>query len=131
MNNKILLVDDDASVSTTVEFILDRAHLDVAFQSVTNGVDCLQVLRNGFRGLIFMDVMMPEMDGWETIAAIVEKGLLEGNVICMLTAVGDPGSIMDGLAEYVLDYVRKPFEAEELLSAVEEGLVMCGKDSEE
>ena len=69
-----------------------------------------------------MDIMMPEMDGWDTIAAIVDEGLYEGNVICMLTAVHDPGPKMEALKERVLDYVRKPFTREELLAAVEESV---------
>ena len=120
MADQILIVDDNPSVVETVELILDDAGYFVC--TAGSGQQCLTELRKGFRGLILMDIMMPEMDGWDTIAAIVDEGLYEGNVICMLTAVHDPGPKMEALKERVLDYVRKPFTREELLAAVEESV---------
>jgi len=70
--------------------------------------------------LILMDIMMPELDGWDTISAIEDEGLHGGNVICMLTALNDPGPKPEKLTEYVMDYVRKPFTSEELLETVAE-----------
>ncbi len=67
-----------------------------------------------------MDIMMPEMDGWDTISAIENEGLHGENVICMLTAVHDPGPELEELTESVMDYVRKPFTSEELLETVAE-----------
>ncbi|MCP4294555.1 MAG: response regulator, partial [Proteobacteria bacterium] len=87
---------------------------------VESGRECLDRLRNGFRGVILMDVMMPELDGWDTIAVIGDEGLHGGNVICMLTAVHDPGPKMEKLTELKMDYIRKPFTSEELLEAVGE-----------
>ena len=69
-----------------------------------------------------MDVMMPELNGWETIAAIVEEGLDDGNIFCMFTAVQDPEPRMEFLKEYVLDYIRKPFTSEELVAVVDSSL---------
>lgn len=117
---KVLVVDDDESILQTVDIILNRGGYSVTLAA--GGQECLGELRAGFKGLILMDIMMPRMDGWETIAAIADEGLLEGNVICMLTAVADPGGAMEELKELVLDYVRKPFTAQELIDAVSENL---------
>ncbi len=118
MDKQIMIVDDDPSMRATVEIVLNSKGYSACI--VESGRDCLDKLRNNFRGLVLMDVMMPELDGWDTIAAIKDEGLLGGNVICMLTAVHDPGPKMEKLTELVMDYVRKPFTSEELLEAVDE-----------
>ena len=125
MSARILLVDDDPAVEATVRFILHEADLASRLVSVSSGRQCLDVLRDGFRGVILMDVMMPEMDGWRTIEAIVENDLFAGNVVCMLTAVGDPGPRMAPLAEYVVDYLRKPVEPDDLVDAIANAWAMC------
>ncbi len=118
MDKQIMVVDDDPSIRSTVEIILNTKGYSICV--VESGKRCLEKLREGFKGLILMDVMMPEMDGWGTIAAIEDEGLHGGNVICMLTAVHDPGPELERLTECVMDYVRKPFTSEELLETVAE-----------
>jgi CheY-like chemotaxis protein len=118
MDKQIMIVDDDPSIRETVEIVLSAGGYSVCVAE--SGKECLEKLKNGFRGLILMDIMMPEMDGWDTISAIEDEGLHGGNVICMLTAVHDPGPKLEKLTEYVMDYVRKPFTSEELLGTVAE-----------
>jgi CheY-like chemotaxis protein len=115
---KIMVVDDDPGILFTVEAVLQDAGYDVTCCS--SGKYCLQSLEGGFRGLVLMDIMMPEMDGWETVRRIVHEDLVEGNIISMLTAVGDPGAAGDPVADVVVDYVRKPFTGEELVALVRE-----------
>jgi len=115
-----MIVDDDPSIQETVKIILDANGYPISIAK--SGRECIDMLRDGFRGLLFMDVMMPEMDGWDTIAAIEKEDLLEGNIICMLTAVNDPGPKMESIIECVIEYVRKPFTSEELLETVREYL---------
>ncbi len=118
MDKQVMVVDDDPSVRATIEIVLSTKEYSICI--VESGTRCLDKLREGFRGLILMDIMMPKMDGWDTIAAIEDEGLHRGNVICMLTAVHDPGPKLEKLTEYVMDYVRKPFTSEELLGTVDE-----------
>jgi DNA-binding response OmpR family regulator len=63
-----------------------------------------------------MDVMMPEINGWETVRKIVENGYYEGSLIFMLTALETPDEIIEDLQKYVVDYLTKPFEPKELVS---------------
>lgn len=118
MDKQIMVVDDDPSILETVMLVLEDNGYSVC--AARSGKACLDILRKGFKGLILMDIMMPEMDGWDTIATIEDEGLHGGNVICMLTAVHDPGPKMEKLTECVMDYVRKPFTSEELLKTVTE-----------
>jgi len=64
-----------------------------------------------------MDVMMPHMDGWQTVGEIVSQGYYEGNIISMLSAKDAPKE-KTGYEEYVRDYLRKPFRANEIISTV-------------
>ncbi len=62
-----------------------------------------------------MDIMMPVMDGWDTIRALLEMGGGNKVLIVMLTAKDHPDQKMDGLQEYVFDYITKPFEYDEII----------------
>ncbi|MFP4354871.1 MAG: two-component system response regulator [Phycisphaerae bacterium] len=122
MCNTILVVDDDPSIRMTVEMVLEETDYQVRFAE--NGQAAIQTLEQGYRGLVLLDIMMPCMDGWQTLKAMVDQGLYEGNIVCMLTAVLDPGPEMEGLKEYVLDYVRKPFTPDELIEAVDNAIAL-------
>jgi DNA-binding response OmpR family regulator len=118
MEKKVMVVDDDPAVLNTVSRILESAEFQVV--QAESGTACLQLLKQGFHGLILMDVVMPGMDGWDTIQSIVDQGFSKGNIICMLTAKEIPDKKMDRLKEYVLDYITKPFAAQELIDIVTE-----------
>lgn len=82
------------------------------------GDDCLRLLREGFRGVILMDIMMPGKNGWDTIREIEKAGLLQGNIISMLTSKDAPDEQMEGLQDIVIDYITKPYEAQEIVDVV-------------
>jgi DNA-binding response OmpR family regulator len=65
--------------------------------------------------VILLDIMMPGMDGWDTIRAILDNKLEQGVAIIMLTAKNVPDNKMIGLQEYVVDYITKPFDNEDLI----------------
>ena len=65
--------------------------------------------------MIFMDIMMPDMDGWETIQHIVRQDLYEGNIIVMLSALDAPRNKTEGVHEYITDYLTKPFSPAEMM----------------
>ncbi|WP_136516052.1 response regulator [Geomonas edaphica] len=117
MNRKIMIVDDNEYVRASVDIICESGQLDLT--SAASGMECLQRLKEGFRGVILMDIMMPEMDGWDTIREMVDRDLYQGNIVVMLTGMGEPDSKMEGLQEYVSDYMTKPFNPDELLDSLE------------
>lgn len=116
MEQRIMVVDDDPSVRFAVEAVLEAA--DLPAESAPSGLHCIRKVEQGFRGLILMDVMMPEMDGFQTVQRLIDRRLIEGNLICMLTAVQDPGCEMEPVKDCILDYVRKPFRPDSLVSTV-------------
>jgi len=121
MNNpgridRVMIVDDDPHVRTAVKIVLEDAGFQVI--KADSGCSCLEYLKNGFTGLILLDIMMPDMDGWDTIEEILKEDLFHGIAITMLTAKNVPDNRMIGLQEWVLDYLTKPFESEELIRKV-------------
>ena len=113
----VLVVDDDEDLRRTLVLILRRAGYVVT--AVRSGDECLEKMREGFRGVILMDIMMPGKDGWATVQGIVDGGWLPGSLVCMLTACVEPEPTVEGLREYIFDYLVKPFEVESLIAVVE------------
>lgn len=120
MEKKIMLVDDDPAIRLSVQMVFEEAGYEVILAE--SGERCLELLKNGYKGVILMDIMMPVMDGWDTIQAIVDQNLVEGNIIAMLTARDAPDVKMNPLKEYVIDYLTKPFEPDEIIATVDEYL---------
>lgn len=116
MEATVMLVDDEEMIRESVELFLQAEGVDIL--TASSGAECLARLEEGFRGVILMDVMMPEMSGWDTIRKMVEKGLYNGNLVVMLTAMDAPDSEMDGIQEYVTDYLTKPFHPDQLLETI-------------
>lgn len=124
MSLNILLVDDDPTIAPVVEDVLTHKKVDANFTSVMSGQQCLDKLREGFSGLVLMDIMMPEMDGWQTIEHIVDEGLAGGIAISMFTAAGDPPASSQAMAENVVNYIHKPFTPQQLIDAIEDACMM-------
>ena len=117
MNKKIMIVDDEPDVLKSLKTILERQNYEVT--TVENGFECLSEVENGFKGVILMDIMMPEMDGWETIRELIDRGLMNGLFIEIITAKGTPDrDKMKGLESYIEDYLAKPIDIEELISSI-------------
>jgi CheY-like chemotaxis protein len=120
MKKSVLVVDDEPFVLYSVKRVLEDAGIIVI--QANSGQECLNILRKGFNGLILMDIAMPEMDGWDTIQKIVDEGLDEGNILCMLTGKEIPDQKMEKLKEHVLDYLTKPFDNKKLVGVVSDYL---------
>lgn len=116
MDMKVMIVDDNEYVRESVEILFQTEGGRVATSE--GGKECIEHLEAGFRGVILMDVMMPHMDGWDTIREIVSRGLYDGNIILMLTAKREPDEKMEEIQSYVTDYLTKPFKPSELLEMV-------------
>lgn len=115
-NPGIMVVDDEECIRVTMCELLSLEGLHVT--AASGAEECLQHLRQGFRGVILMDVMMPGMNGWDAIREIEKAGLLPGNIIFMLTAMDCPDERMEGLQEIVIDYITKPFDPSQLVATV-------------
>ncbi len=118
MAHPVMIVDDEPILRDTISRILERGGLETV--TACSGNECIEHLQNGFKGLILMDVSMPDLDGWGTVQKIVEKGYADKVIICMLTGNSEPDHSMDPLKEYILDYITKPIQSQELLQLMNE-----------
>jgi CheY-like chemotaxis protein len=116
----VMVVDDDPGVLNTIDLVLRRHGYTVV--KAPNGHLCLEHLRQGFRGVVLMDIMMPGLTGWETIREIIAANLLDNILVCMLTAKASPGTEGEGLEEFVFDYLPKPFDNVELMSMLDNAI---------
>ena len=112
----VLVVDDQHTNIQAVGALLSRSGYDV--MPATSGEQALQ--RAGFRvpALILLDVMMPEMDGFEVLRALRTQPGLTAVPVIFLTAATDRDLLMRAFDVGAVDYVTKPFVSEELLARV-------------
>ena len=116
---RILIVDDDPHISELVHVNLDAAGYDV--DRASNGHEAIDHIATRHPDLIVLDVMMPEMDGWELCKTIRDDPECRNIRIVMLTARDTDRDKMIGKGVFgVDDYLTKPFDLDELLS-------ICGR----
>ena len=121
MEKTVMIVDDASVIRAAVSDVLKPKGFEVV--TASSGRECLEELKKGFKGVILMDIMMPVMDGWDTIREIVDGGFIKENIIIViLTARGGPSRKIEGLQAYVTDYISKPFDPDELVAIVKEYL---------
>jgi len=109
----VLVVDDEPRM---IHFIrLNLEHDGFQVTEAASGTDALEVMRDTLPDLILLDVMMPDLDGFETLQLIRE---ISNVPIIMLTAKGEEDDRVRGLELGADDYVTKPFSPRELLSRV-------------
>ncbi|HEC22251.1 MAG TPA: response regulator transcription factor, partial [Chloroflexi bacterium] len=113
MSYKILVVDDEASLVDTVKAYLQDSGFTVL--TASNGRDALFINRHEKPDLIVLDLMMPEMDGWEAARLIRRESSVP---IIMLTARMEDEDKVAALELGADDYVTKPFNPRELVARV-------------
>jgi DNA-binding response OmpR family regulator len=113
MNERILVVDDTpANIQTVAAILKEKGYqLSVA----TNGQQALDVLGRIRPDLILLDVMMPDIDGFEVLETIREASTVP---VIMLTAKGEEDDRVRGLELGADDYITKPFSPREMVSRV-------------
>ncbi len=112
--HKVLLVDDEKRMLDLVALYL-RPH-DYACTKADSGKQALDLLNNEVFDLVLLDIMMPDMDGWEVCREIRKSSKIP---IIMLTAREQQEDIVKGLRLGADDYMTKPFGEEELLARME------------
>jgi len=112
MSKKIMVVDDDADIVDLTKTVLELGGFNVI--AAHGGEECLRLLEKEKVDLVLLDIMMPEISGWDVAAKIKENPEWEKIPIVFLTAKGDTMSIgMGGMTSE--DYIVKPFDKDALL----------------
>lgn len=111
----ILIVDDTpANIRVLVEALKDDYQLRVA----TNGRECLESVEESPPDLVLLDILMPEMDGYETCARIKGLGVGRDLPVIFITALAETAEKAQGFTAGAVDYITKPFEIPEVRARV-------------
>jgi len=115
-NGLILIVDDTEQNLEVLGSLLSENNYDLAI--ATNGIEAIESINNTIPDLILLDIMMPEIDGYETCRRIKQQERTKDIPIIFLTAKVETEDIIKGFHVGGIDYITKPFRKEELLARV-------------
>jgi DNA-binding response OmpR family regulator len=116
MKKKILVVDDEEDILHFLELVLREKGYEVA--TASSGHEALTRAQMVRPDLILLDIMMPQMDGWEVLKLLrVDEGTSDIPV-AMLSARTEAKDRVQGLQEGAVDYICKPFSLQDLLAKI-------------
>lgn len=110
---RVLVVDDEPRMTRFIRLNLE--HDGFLVSEAASGTEALEELRDQLPDLVLLDVLMPDIDGFETLSLIRE---ISNVPVIMLTARGDEDDRVRGLELGADDYITKPFSPRELVSRV-------------
>ena len=120
MTKKILVVDDDQDLRELVRVALKRDGYEVLV--ARNAAEGLEALAREGADVALLDIMMPGMDGLEMLARLREHD--QDLRVIMMTAMSTPSTAVSAMREHASDFLSKPFDMSELLSAVKAALAL-------
>jgi DNA-binding response OmpR family regulator len=115
MANRVLIVDDEPNIVTSLEFLMGRSGYET--RVARDGDEALAAVEAFRPDLVLLDVMLPRRDGFEVCQHLRANGWTDLKIV-MLTAKGREAEIAKGMAVGADSYVTKPFSTRELVEAV-------------
>lgn len=114
-NTKIAIVDDEVHIRSLLEQTLEDLEGEPEILIAANGAEGLALIERERPQLVFLDVMMPLMNGYDVCAAVRQNPDLGGTTVVMLTAKGQESDRTRGLDVGAHHFVTKPFDPDEIL----------------
>ena len=115
---RVMVIDDSKTIRRTAETLLAKAGCDVT--TATDGFDALAKIADTQPAIIFVDIMMPRLDGYQTCALIKNNKSLSKTPVIMLSSKDGLFDRAKGRIVGSDQYLTKPFSKEELLRAIED-----------
>lgn len=122
--SKILVVDDSEFELQLVDWILQEKNYQTVLAS--NGVEALKMLENLTPDLILLDIMLPDLDGFEVCKKIKAIDILKDIPVIFFTSLSNINDIVKGFEAGGVDYLTKPFNTDELLVRIKNHLDLIG-----
>ena len=123
MEKKLLIVDDEVHIRMLIEQTLEGLEDEgVSFLTAENGEQALEIIQAESPQLVFLDVMMPKMNGMEVCRRVKKELLLDKVFIVLLTAKGQELDRQKGQEVGADLYMTKPFDPEAILQKAKEVL---------
>lgn len=116
-SNSILIVDDDEDNRTLVKTIL--AGQGYRVEGCSGGAEALSFLKTSTPDLVILDLMMPEISGYDVLVHMKQRPETQNIPVIFLTAKCDPEDVLAGYKDYGVEYyITKPFTSRQLLAGV-------------
>jgi len=129
MARKILTCDDEKHIVRLIQVNLERSGYEVI--AAYNGAECLEAVKAETPDLIILDVMMPEMTGFEVLEKLKADPTTENIPVIMLTARAQDADVLRGWQSGVETYLTKPFNPMELIAFVKRIFAMQDSQHDE
>ncbi|WP_374645811.1 response regulator transcription factor [Tabrizicola sp.] len=113
---RILVVEDEDNIATALEYLITRE--GYCHDRVASGAEALSRIRDTRPNLVLLDVMLPEVSGYEICESIRTDPALSGIKVLMMTARGSAVERRKGLALGADGFITKPFELKDLRAEV-------------
>ena len=113
---RVMVIDDSKTIRRTAETLLTKAGCDVT--TATDGFDALAKIADTQPAIIFVDIMMPRLDGYQTCALIKNNKAFKKTPVIMLSSKDGLFDRAKGRIVGSDQYLTKPFSKDELLSAI-------------
>lgn len=122
MPGKILIVDDEVHIRMLLEQTLEELEEDcgVEILSAQNGEEGLELIRAEKPDVVFLDIMMPKLNGYEVCQRVKDDASIPDIGIVLLTAKGQEVDRKQGLELGASRYMTKPFDPDEVLKVAKE-----------
>ncbi len=109
---KVLIVDDAQSIVKILEVKFKNKGWEV--RSAQNGLEALNVLKDFSPDIMFVDIMMPKMDGYQFSMNIKKEDKFKNIPLILITGVGQYEDQLKGLQSGIDEYITKPFDPDEV-----------------
>ncbi|WP_223033389.1 response regulator transcription factor [Hanstruepera marina] len=113
---KILIVDDEPNIVMTLEYAFKKQDFEVYI--ARDGSEALQILKKDVPDVVLLDIMMPNVDGYQTLNFIKEQDSLKHTKVVFLTAKNKASDIEKGLKLGADKYLLKPFSVKKIVSEI-------------
>ena len=121
---KVMVIDDSKTIRRTAETLLSKVGCDVV--TAIDGFDALAKIADTQPSIIFVDIMMPRLDGYQTCALIKNNSVLKHTPVIMLSSKDGLFDRAKGRIVGSDQYLTKPFRKEELLTAIRDHVGSLG-----
>jgi two-component system alkaline phosphatase synthesis response regulator PhoP len=117
MQRTVLIIEDEKLIIVSTQMVLEAAGFRV--ESATNGEDGIAKAKSQAPDLVLLDIMMPGIDGWETLTRLKRDAATANIPVVIFTAREHSRGHQKSAEMGAVDYFRKPFEPDELIELVE------------
>jgi len=124
---KVMVIDDSKTIRRTAETLLKKAGCDVL--TAENGFEALPIISSQHPDILFIDIMMPRLDGYQTCSLIKNNAQFQNTPVIMLSSKDGLFDRAKGRVVGAEQYLTKPFTREDLLGAIRTHLIHKTKDA--